>query len=246
MHISQSDVVVGTGLVLYIVFFAMSPPAVVRTLLSHPVGVAASFGIAIYLTLYHSKPIGGLLIVALLASMTRVTEHLTDAEKTSARAELDGVNRTISDLEGMGLVPERNDALKNALLRRTQLQQQLAGPSTAGGASSKCPPGYTYAGGSNSCMPQGGGEFLCPSDSTKVIGRNGEKSCIPNSRLQEALASGQVTVYNAGTTPSAPAATSPAPAAPPSAPQAARKPEAPPAPAAKPVMACNIENFAPF
>ena len=63
---------------MYIVFFALSPPAFVSTILSSPIGMSASFGVAVYVALYHSKAIGALLIVALLASMTQVTEHMTD------------------------------------------------------------------------------------------------------------------------------------------------------------------------
>lgn len=185
MYIRQRDVLVGAVLVLYIVFFALSPPAAVRTVLSHPVGVAASFGVAVYTALYHSKPIGALLIVALLASMTRVTEHLTDAEKSTIQKQLDDVNKTISDLQGMGLRPESNDALKNALAQRTTLQAQL-NPAPASTPST-------------------------PPPATPPM-----------------------------TTPTAPALSSPGPAVPPAA-----TPSAPSAPA-KPVMACNIENFAPF
>jgi hypothetical protein len=74
MYVRKSDLFVGTAIILYIVFFALSPPAVVRTVLSNPAGMAASFGVAVYTALYHSRAIGALLIVALLASMTQVTE----------------------------------------------------------------------------------------------------------------------------------------------------------------------------
>jgi len=40
--------------------------------------MAACFGVAVYTALYHSRAIGALLIVALLASMTQVSEHLTN------------------------------------------------------------------------------------------------------------------------------------------------------------------------
>jgi hypothetical protein len=77
MYVRKSDLFVGTAIILYIVFFALSPPAAVRTVLSNPAGMAACFGVAVYTALYHSRAIGALLIVALLASMTQVTEHLT-------------------------------------------------------------------------------------------------------------------------------------------------------------------------
>ena len=205
MYIRQRDVLVGAVLVLYIVFFALSPPDAVRRVLSHPIGVAASFGVAVYTALYYSRPIGALLIVALLASMTKVTEHLTDGERTTLQTELTSVNSTISQLQGMGLSPDTNDALKRAMDRRTAIQSQLSAPTTPPLSSSSTPP---------------------------------------------------------ITTPTAPAPSSPAPAAPPTAPPTApttsstAPPSAPPtapttsstAPPApvKPVMACNIENFAPF
>ena len=71
MNISQRDVVASAVLILYIVFFGTSPPAFVQSVLSNPIGAAASFGLAIYVTLYYSKPVGGLLIVALLAGLSR-------------------------------------------------------------------------------------------------------------------------------------------------------------------------------
>lgn len=78
MYVRKSDLFVGTAIILYIVFFALSPPAVVSTVLSNPAGMAACFGVAVYTALYHSRAIGALLIVALLASMTQVSEHLTN------------------------------------------------------------------------------------------------------------------------------------------------------------------------
>ena len=76
MYVRQSDLFVSAAILIYIVFFALSPPEFVRTVLTSPIGMSASFGVAVYVALYHSKAIGGLLIVALLASMTQVTEHL--------------------------------------------------------------------------------------------------------------------------------------------------------------------------
>lgn len=76
MYVRQSDLFVSVAIIMYIVFFALSPPEFVRTILSSPIGMSASFGLAVYIALYHSKAIGGLLIVALLASMTQVTEHM--------------------------------------------------------------------------------------------------------------------------------------------------------------------------
>ena len=71
MNIPQRDIIASAVLILYIVFFGTSPPAFVQTVLSNPIGAAASFGLAIYVTLYHSKPVGALLIVALLTGLSR-------------------------------------------------------------------------------------------------------------------------------------------------------------------------------
>jgi hypothetical protein len=57
--------------VLYIVFFALSPPAIVRTVLDNIVGMAVAVVGATYVTLYKSKVVGGLLLVALVLSMSR-------------------------------------------------------------------------------------------------------------------------------------------------------------------------------
>jgi hypothetical protein len=143
MYIRQRDVVVGAVLVLYIVFFALSPPAAVRTILSHPVGVAAAFGVAVYTALYHSKPIGALLIVALLASMTRVTERFTitdDMRQTATRSlgrpatdaeilndYLSVTNQRISMLRADGLKDD-NLQLAGELGRRKHPRQPFAAP----------------------------------------------------------------------------------------------------------------------
>lgn len=106
---------------MYIVFFALSPPAFVSTILSSPIGMSASFGVAVYVALYHSKAIGALLIVALLASMTQVTEHLTPkAERT-----LDEINKDIADLKKAGLTETSdNEAMKKLVEERKQLDSR--------------------------------------------------------------------------------------------------------------------------
>lgn len=224
MYIRQRDVLVGAVLVLYIVFFALSPPAAVRTILSNPIGVAASFGLAVYTALYYSKPIGALLIIALLASMTRSTEHMTDSERTRLQSELTSVSSTISELRDIGVQPETNDALKNALARQEEIQKQLASmptiPSSTSSSSELDELNKTIA-------------------ELQGMGLNPET----NDALKNALARRDQLRGTSGppiTTPTAPALSSPAPATPP--------PSTPPPPAAapKPVMACNIENFAPF
>lgn len=63
--------IASVAVVLYIVFFALSPPAIVRTVLNNIVGMAVAVVGATYVTLYKSKIVGGLLLVALVLSMSR-------------------------------------------------------------------------------------------------------------------------------------------------------------------------------
>jgi hypothetical protein len=63
--------IASVAVVLYIVFFALSPPAIVRTILDNIVGMAVAVVAATYVTLYKSKVVGGLLLVALVLSMSR-------------------------------------------------------------------------------------------------------------------------------------------------------------------------------
>ena len=67
----RPELVASLSVLLYIVFFALSPPPFVRSVLANPVGMAAAVGGAIYVTLYKSKVVGGLLLVALVLSMSR-------------------------------------------------------------------------------------------------------------------------------------------------------------------------------
>jgi hypothetical protein len=175
------------------VFFATRPPAVVQDALSSPLGLAVVFGGALLVMLYHSKVVGGLLILALLLSMTKVTEHLTQQEEK----ELADATATVTQLQGMGLKPESNDALKNALATQARL-------SAARTAAPVPPPPTTTP----------------PPPTTETT---------PAPSAQAAAAS-----------PPIPQPTGPAMAAPPTIP--------PPTSAVppKPVMACNIENFASF
>ena len=186
MKLSQSELLGSAAVLIYIVFFSLRPPVVIQSALSSPVGLALVFGGSLLTMLYHSKIVGGLLILALLLSMTKVTEHLTQQEEK----ELADASATVTELQGMGLKPDSNDALKNALATQTRLTAaKTAAPVT--------PPPTT--------PPP------------------------PAPSAQAAAAS-----------PPIPQPTGPAMAAPPTTP--------PPTSALppKPVMACNIENFASF
>jgi len=133
MYIRQSDLFVSAAILMYIVFFALSPPEFVRTILSNPVGMSASFGVAVYVALYHSKAIGALLIVALLASMTQVTEHLDNPTTTppstptlipgTAGRTLTDINKEIDDLKKVGLTETSdNEAMKKLIRERSMFQ----------------------------------------------------------------------------------------------------------------------------
>lgn len=96
MYVRNSDLFISGVLVMYIVFFALSPPAFVKTVLSHPIGVASAFGLAIYTALYYSRAVGGLLIIALLASMTQTTEHLTQQETSQIQSQISDTQAQIA------------------------------------------------------------------------------------------------------------------------------------------------------
>ena len=86
----RTELFTSVAILLYIVFFAWSPPAVVRNLLSSTVGMVVSFGGAIYVTLYKSRAVGALLLLAFVISMTSVTEHLTEPEKKDIVPTVEG------------------------------------------------------------------------------------------------------------------------------------------------------------
>ena len=87
MRLRENEILAATAVGMYIVFFALNPPDWVRSVLANPVGMAALFGGSAYVALYSSKLVGGLLIVAFVLSMTRVTEHLTVGNVTIADGE---------------------------------------------------------------------------------------------------------------------------------------------------------------
>ena len=73
---------------LYIIFFASNPPDLVRMALANPVLLALIvFGCA-YVTMYISNPVGILMLLAVLISMTSVTEYLTTTTDDGEELEL--------------------------------------------------------------------------------------------------------------------------------------------------------------
>lgn len=67
----RQELAASVAVVLYIVFFSMPPPAFVSAILNNIVGMVAAFAGAAYVTLYQSKIVGGLLLLALLLTMSR-------------------------------------------------------------------------------------------------------------------------------------------------------------------------------
>jgi hypothetical protein len=76
MRLSQPELLGSAAVLVYIVFFSLNPPVAIRSALSTPTGLAVAFGGSLLVMLYQSKIVGGLLILALLLTMTKVTEHL--------------------------------------------------------------------------------------------------------------------------------------------------------------------------
>jgi hypothetical protein len=77
MKLSRTELIGVFAVGVYLLFFAVNPPAPIRMLLSNTVLLALTVGGAVYVTMYLSKAVGILLILAVLLSMTSVTEHLT-------------------------------------------------------------------------------------------------------------------------------------------------------------------------
>jgi hypothetical protein len=121
---------------MYIVFFALSPPAFVKTVLSHPIGVASAFGVAIYTALYYSRAVGGLMIIALLASMTQATEHMTQQERTQIQSQISDTRAQIATAQA-STAPDKQQRI-TAL--NTQLQNLQSRLNAAPAGSSTTPP----------------------------------------------------------------------------------------------------------
>jgi len=68
---SRQEIAAAVAVVLYIVFFSMPPPAIVSTVLNNIVGMVACVAGAVYVTLYKSKLVGGLLLLALVLNISR-------------------------------------------------------------------------------------------------------------------------------------------------------------------------------
>jgi hypothetical protein len=240
MNIPQRDMIAGAVLILYIVFFGMSPPSFVKDTLSNPIGAAAAFGLAIYVTLYQSKPVGALLIVALLTGLSRSGSREGFDVYTGTFDETGYLNRNpdvkTNVQSGKGFASGR--AHWDAAGKREGRQGSgLTKATLTEGKSYKCSEGgpafYLFKDGKLNAYPNGA--VATSWDSAWASGPAIPCASVPKGPTM-AMKPGAAAATPPATTPpvsTPPAATPPAAAAP-----AAAKP--------KPVMACNIENFAAF
>lgn len=189
MRLSQPELLGSAAVLVYIVFFSLNPPVAIRSALSTPTGLAVAFGGSLLVMLYQSKIVGGLLILALLLTMTKVTEHLDNP--VTGTGSTSGTTTGTTGSTTTGTTTGTTGSTSGS----------TTGSSTTGGTTGSSTTGTT--------------------GSTSTAAAAGSR--------QEAAGS-----------PPIPQSTGSAAANPPS--------SAPPASTTtpKPVMSCNIENFAAF
>lgn len=83
MKVSQPELYSSVAIVLYIALFSHSPPKALQSALGNVYLSAVIFSGIAYVTLWRSRTVGVLLLLAFLITMTRVTEHLTTPPKDS-------------------------------------------------------------------------------------------------------------------------------------------------------------------
>lgn len=219
-------------LILYIVFFGMSPPSFVKDTLSNPIGAAAAFGLAVYVTLYQSKPVGALLIVALLTGLSR----------SGSREDFSVYTGTFNEAGYLAANPD-----VKAKVDKKQFASGKAHWDSYGKKKGRKGSGLTKL------DLVEGKSYRCSDGGPRVhVFKDGKLNAYPNSNI---AGSWDIAYASAPTIPCAsvpkgpnmamkpaagatPPATTPPVSTPPAAAPAAAKP--------KPVMACNIENFAAF
>jgi len=82
MKVSNPELVGVVVILLYIAFVSHSPPKHLSVMLENVYVDAAVFAGIAYVTLYESRSVGVLLILAFILTMTRVTEHLAQPPTT--------------------------------------------------------------------------------------------------------------------------------------------------------------------
>jgi hypothetical protein len=144
MRLRENEILAATAVAMYIVFFALHPPDWVRTVLANPVGMAALFGGSVYVALYLSKLVGGLLIVAFVLSMTRVTEHLSTDTYTGTfnPTTYRNANADLRNMTDAQALQHWNDHGKREN-RQGSGQTRVAGGSATGGGTPAPPATYT-------------------------------------------------------------------------------------------------------
>jgi hypothetical protein len=152
MYVRKSDLFISGVLIMYTVFFALSPPAFVKTILSHPVGVAGSFGVAIFTAMYYSRAVGGLLIIALLASMTQTTEHMTQQERNQIQSQVADTRNQISAAQASTASDKQQRiAALNVQLQNLENRLSASNSSAPPAGTSTTPPAGT--GSSSGTLP---------------------------------------------------------------------------------------------
>ena len=68
---NRREIAAAVAVGLYIVFFSTEPPAILRGVLDNIVGLGGLFVAAAYVTVYQSKIVGGLLLLAVVLSASR-------------------------------------------------------------------------------------------------------------------------------------------------------------------------------
>jgi hypothetical protein len=249
MKVSQTELFGSVAVLLYIVFFSHSPPAVVRSALSNTIVAAGVVAVIAYVTLCLSRTVGVLLILAFVLTMTRVTEHLDTGSSATGASGTSGSGSTST----------------------TSSTPASSSTTTTGATNTPAPlPPPAPSSSSNPTPPQQsppmlaeGLSYNCSSDPSKVYRAVGgilqwyptsdiANSWNPNwSSNIQTIDCSQVTIgapLTMNTTTTAPAQTPSAGIAPVTSTTTPTAPATPPAAATPPapVMACNIESFAPF
>jgi hypothetical protein len=121
MKISQVELFSVVAIILYIVFFAHSPPYMLRNALGNVFIAGSIFALLTYVTLYQNQTIGVMLILAFLMTMTQVTEHLTEQETSEIQTQITDTRAQILAAQSSTAADkqQRIDAL-NVQLQRLQ------------------------------------------------------------------------------------------------------------------------------
>jgi hypothetical protein len=155
---------------MYIVFFALSPPAFVNTILSHPIGVASSFGVAIFTAMYYSRAVGGLMIIALLASMTQTTEHMTQQERSQIQTQIADTRAQISTAQA-STAPDKQQRIAALNTQLRTLEGRLSASGTTPPPPPSGPTGATGTPPSSGTLPPVPPNTTVPSGQTAAGSR---------------------------------------------------------------------------